>query len=419
DSKTEDFGKIQGRFETMISLESQDAAFITKKRVLDKGSDGIGTLNEYYKANKGAIENQFVFDHDLYENYNDREDFTLTYPFIPYQFRLISDVFESFSNVGYVGEGVKNTERAILGITHFTANLCKEKEVGFFVPFDLFFNEQLEKNLTHHARGILDRAYHIDQVKSDEFSRRVVNALFMISNLGESQSVNFPANVENLTLLLMESVDTAKLDMQNKVQKVLEVLVSKNIIQVSEGKYRFLKEDEIEVAHLIKSTSVTMEDRLNYIYEDIIKKVVKPNAVVTFGSKNFRIALKINDKELEAKGDFNLKFSIYDTTNIENIAYSTPTNDMVVGISEWLNEDKDLRDQILEYVRTQKYIWANSSSSTGTRTETLNNFRKANEILLNEIKLRFEKKFMQTAIVSKNQVVRADELNGNTPATRF
>ena len=419
DSKTEDFGKILGRFETMISLESQDVAFITKKRVLDKSSDGIGSLNDYYKANKGAIENQFVFDHDLYENYNDREDFTLTYPFIPYQFRLISDVFESFSNVGYVGEGVKNTERAILGITHFTANLCKEKEVGFFVPFDLFFNEQLEKNLTHHARGILDRAYHIDQVKSDEFSRRVVNALFMISNLGESQSVNFPANVENLTLLLMESVDTAKLDMQNKVQKVLEVLVSKNIIQVSEGKYRFLKEDEIEVAHLIKSTSVTMEDRLNYIYEDIIKKVVKPNAVVTFGSKNFRIALKIDDKELGAKGDFNLKFSIYDTTNIENIAYNTPTNDMVVGISEWLNEDKDLRDQILEYVRTQKYIWANSSSSTGTRTETLNNFRKANEILLNEIKLRFEKKFMQTAIVSKNQVVQADELNGNTPATRF
>lgn len=132
DSKTEDFGKILGRFETMISLESQDVAFITKKRVLDKNSDGIGSLKDYYKTNKGAIENQFVFDHDLYENYENREDFTLTYPFIPYQFRLISDVFESFSNVGDVGEGVKNTERAILGITHYTANLCKEKEVGFF-----------------------------------------------------------------------------------------------------------------------------------------------------------------------------------------------------------------------------------------------------------------------------------------------
>src|SRR5690606_19179764 len=110
----------------------------------------------------------------------------------------------------------------------------------------------------------------------------------MISNLGESQSVNFPANVENLSLLLMDSVDLAKLEMQNKVQAVLDVLVAKNIIQVSEGKYRFLKEDEIEVAHLIKSTPVTNEDRLTYIYDDIIQKIVKPNPVLSFGNKNFR-----------------------------------------------------------------------------------------------------------------------------------
>jgi hypothetical protein len=419
DSKTEDFGKILGRFETMISLQSQDAAFITKKRVLDKSSDGIGSLNEYYKENKGAIENQFVFDHDLYENFANREDFTLTYPFIPYQFRLVSDVFESFSNVGYVGEGIKNTERAILGITHYTANLCKSNDVGYFVPFDLFFNEQLEKNLTHHARGILDRAYSIEQVKSEEFPRRVVNALFMISNLGESQSVNFPANVENLSLLLMDSVDTPKLDMQNKVQAVLDVLVSKNIIQVSEGKYRFLKEDEIEVAHLIKSTPVTNEDRLTYIYDDIIQKIVKPNPVLSFGNKNFRIALKIDDKEIGAKGDFNLKFSIYDTTDIEKMAHTTPSQDMVVGISEWFKNDNDLKAQILEYVRTQKYIRLNSSSATGTRTETLNNFRETNKTLLNEINLRFEKKFLQTAIISNYQVIQSADLNGNNPASRF
>ena len=64
DNKGEDFGKILGRFETMISLESQDAAYITKRRILSKKSEGIGQLNDYYKDYKGAIENQFVFDHD-------------------------------------------------------------------------------------------------------------------------------------------------------------------------------------------------------------------------------------------------------------------------------------------------------------------------------------------------------------------
>ena len=419
DSKTEDFGKILGRFETMISLESQDAAFITKKRVLDKNSNGLGALNNYYNENKGAIENQFIFDHDLYENFQSREDFTLTYPFIPYQFRLISDVFESFSNVGYVGEGVKNTERAILGITHFTANLCKDKDLGYFVSFDLFFNDQLEKNLTHHARGILDRAYNIDKVKNEKFSLKVVNTLFMISNLGESQSVNFPATVENLALLVMDSVDTSKLEMQNRVQEVLDVLVTKNIIQVSEGKYRFLKEDEIEVSLLIKSTAVTNEDRLEYIYKDIINPIIKPNPVITYGNKTFRVAINIDDKDIGSKGDFKLKFSIFDTAEIENIAHSTPSQDLTIGICEWFKAENELKSQILEYVRTQKYIRNNTSAATGTRKETLNNFRETNKILLTEIKLRFEQKFQDTSIISNNQVIPSTDLNGNNSILRY
>lgn len=417
DSKTEDFGKIMGRFETMISLQSQDAAFITKKRVLNKKSVGMGVLADYYASNKGAIENQFVFDHDLYENFTDKDDFVLTYPFIPYQFRLISDVFESFSNVGYVGEGVKNTERAILGITHYTAKECKDKEVGYFVPFNLFFNQQLEQNLTHHARGILDRAYHIDQVKNDKFSRNVVNALFMISNLGESQSVNFPANIENLSILLMDSVNIIKSDIQTKVQTVLDILVSKNIIQVSEGKYRFLKEDEIEVAHLIKNTTVTNEDRLSYIYDDIIQKVIKPNPVVNFYNRNFRMAIKIDDKEIGAKGDFNLKFSIYDTIPLENMAHNVPSNELVIGISEWL--DLDLKGKINDYVRTQKYIYNSRSSATGTRTETLKSFRQSNELLINEIRMRFENKFPETSIISKQRVLPAKDINGSSAASRL
>lgn len=419
DNKGEDFGKIKGRFETMISLESQDAAQITKRRILKKKSDGIGYLNDYYKDNKGAIENQFVFDHDLYENYANKEDFFLTYPFIPYQFRLVSDVFESFSNVGYVGEGVKNTERAILGITHYTANLCKDESIGYFVPFDLFFNEQLEKNLTHLARGILDRAYNIEEVKNDVFARRAVNVLFMVSNLGDIQSVNFPATVENIALLIMDSVDAPKMEMQKKVETILELLVTKNIIQVAEGKYRFLKEDEIEVAHLIKSSPITNEDRLTYLYDDVILKVIKPNPIKAFGNRNFRLAINVDDKEIGSRGDFNLKFSIYDATDLEQLAHATASQDMVIGIHDWVKHDNDLSKKISDYVRTQKYISRNFSNATGSRAETLINFRETNKLLLNEIKLRFEKKFMDTAFISSNQVIYAKDITGATPVARF
>ena len=422
DDKTEDFGKILGRFETMISLESQDAAHITKKRILEKKSDGAEVLNSFYKDHKGAIENQFVFDHDLYDNYEDREDFLLTYPFIPYQFRLISDVFQSFSNVGFVGEGVKNTERSILGITHFTAQKCKDKEVGFFVPFDLFFNDQLEKNLTHDAREILDRAYKIKEVQKDPFARRVVNALFMISNLGDSQSVNFPATLENLSLLLLEDVNTSKQQIQQQVQQVLDVLSDKNIIQVSEGKYRFLSEDAILVAKSIANQAVNIDDRLKYIFDDIITKVVKSTTqmgTVTFVNNSFRAAISVDEKEITSRGDFRIIFWIHDPTELEVLVHRFPTTDLVIGINDWFTKDKELRKKVNDYIRTQKFVELNFSNATGSRIDTLRNFREINEVLLEEIHLRFRDKFLQTSIITSNNLIEAKDLNGATPANRF
>ena len=419
DSNTEDFGKILGRFDTQISLQSQDAAYITKKRVLDKNSNGVGELNLYYKSNKGAIDNQFYFNHDHYKNYKDNEEFILTYPFVPYQFQLVSDVFESFSNVGFVSDAVKNTERAILGITHFTADLCKDEETGYFVPFDLFFNDQLDRNLTHRARGILNRAYTIQEIKEDIFAIRVVKVLFMISNLGESQSVNFPANVENIAVLMMETADTAKQEMQTRVQKVLDILVAENIIQVSEGKYRFYKEDEVEVAIQMSKTPINNENRYNYLNDDIIKQIIKPERTISYGNNTFRMALKIDDKEIYPSGDFDTVFSFYERKDINNLALNTNRQTLVVCINEWFFDNTEFRSKLDEYVRTQVFIRANMANASGPREQTLKNFRENNEKLMSELRLRFEKRFLETSIISNQQVVTADELNGSNPKVRF
>lgn len=419
DTRGADFGKIMARFETRISLQSQDASYITKMRVLAKNSEGIGHLTDFYKKKKGDIENLFTFDHDLYHNYDDVEDYLLTYPFIPYQFRLISDVFQSFSNIQYLGEGVKNTERSIIGIIHYTAGLCKDQKIGYFVPFDLFFNNFFQKDLTHFARGIIDRAYNIKEVQENPFARRVVNTLFMISNLGESHSVNFPANVENISLLMMDNLQTGKMELQNKVQKVLDVLVNKNIIQASEGKYRFFKEDEIEVANLVQSTAITSDNRWEYIYNDILSKILKINLRVPFGTNTFRMGVKIDDKDILTGGDFTLKFSIYDSEDLDSLAHKTPAQDLVIGISGWFMKDEDLKQKILTYVRTQKYISDHSASVTGTREKTLNNFRETNKVLLDELKKRFSTKLMQTSAISSQQVLTSDQFNGTTAEKRL
>jgi hypothetical protein len=419
DNKTEDFGKILGRFETMISLQSQDAAYITKKRVLDKNVDGTAEMTKFFNKNKVAIENQFVVVHDLYKNYVNQDDFLLTYPFIPYQFQLITDVFAAFSQAKYVGEGVRDTERSILGITHFTAQLCKDEDTGYFVPFDQFFNEQLKKNLTHYANNIIARAYNIERIRKDKFAIRVVNVLFMLSSLSESKQINFPSTVENIALLLMNSLYDQKLDLQKKVQTILSVLVDKKIIQESENSYRFYKEDEIEVANLIEQTSINNEYRLERLQKDILPKIVgnfKLN--YPFGNNNFKAALMIDDKQVNTKGDFKIQFLFYEQKPVEELALTVAKSDLMVCCYEWFRKDKSLMNSFQKYAKTDKFIGENGNAK-GKRKDTIQNFRievdKTRGLLIEA----FKKHFLTTRYISANQVIQADEVPREKAEDRY
>lgn len=118
----------------------------------------------------------------------------------------------------------------------------------------------------------IQKANDMIQEYSDRaFGQRVVNILFMICNLSETDRLIFPATVDNITCLLMSDVDAQKLSLKNEVQKVLDFLCDKNIIRNEPAKqgvpetYCFYSEDEIEVAQLIKTQVIdnnTMAEEL-------------------------------------------------------------------------------------------------------------------------------------------------------------
>lgn len=411
DNKTEDFGKILGRFDTMISLQSQDAAYITKKRVLDKNDDGKQELIDYYRTNKVAIDNQFVVVHDLYKSYSKREDFLLTYPFIPYQFQLITDVFTAFSRAKYVTEGVRDSERSILGITHFTAQQCMEQEVGYFVPFDLFFNEQLVKNLTHHANNIISRAYKIEEVFSDPFAKRVVNILFMLSSLSESQQVNFPATIENIAHLLMSNIEDTKLDLQTKTEVVLSKLVEKKIIQESDNTYRFYKEDEIEVANMIDSININSKEQSEALDSILNNAIGKPQVRYSFGNNKFTVAAKIDDLAVKNIGDLNVQFLFFDTRKAEDIMLNVARQDLIVCCNEWFTQDKSLIKDLTKYVKTDNYIKQYYSNAQGKRKNTIQNFRVEADKLKDKIAQAFKIKFSQTRFISAQNIIEAESIS--------
>jgi hypothetical protein len=187
----DEFGKILGRFDTRISLQSNDASYITQRRVLDKNSKGISELTKVYAANKDYIENQFKISHELFKGYKNEEEFLFGYPFVPYQFKLIAHVFEAFQQLKFVIKEVKDNERSVLGITHFTAKQHADDEVGGFIPFDGFYNQQFHTNLTNRGAKAIENGLELAYVKSNPFAARVVKVLFMISNLLENRRQTF------------------------------------------------------------------------------------------------------------------------------------------------------------------------------------------------------------------------------------
>lgn len=412
-----EFGKILGRFDTRISLESSDASYITQRRVLDKNSIGVGELEHIYNDKRDYIENQFKINHELYKGYQNDEEFIRSYPFVPYQFKLIAHVFEAFQQLQYVIKEVKDNERSVLGITHFTTKEHADDEVGGFISFDAFYNSQFHTNLTQRGRRAIQNGLELPYVKNNPFAQKVVKVLFMISNLLENQRQTFPSNLDNLTVLLMDKLDQNRKQLQQEIQVVLDKLIEESIIREDKGSYFFFNEDEIDVQNLIKSQVIGMDDRWNE-FDDIIRPILNITNKVNFGQNTFNLAYSMGSKDFFPRGDFRLRILLSDKVEIAQKAIEVEKMDLVICINEWYNEASSLKNEFEWYCKTNKYFKTNAGGS-GERGKTNDNFRLRNRLLRDKIKEVIESKFSETRFISQNRIVDANEINGVKAKDRF
>ncbi len=82
-TKGNDFSKIQGRFDTRISLSSANVDEVIKKRILDKNTTAEQTLRLLYEQKATIIKNLIVFNDGVEKKlYADDNDFAVVYPLI-------------------------------------------------------------------------------------------------------------------------------------------------------------------------------------------------------------------------------------------------------------------------------------------------------------------------------------------------
>ena len=294
----DDYGQIKGRFPVRVALKGANTEFVTKKRVLGKEEAVVNLIGGLYDQNKDAISNQFNLP-TSYNGFEDKDDFISYYPFVPYQFQLLIQVFDSFVTKQFVDKEVKGNERSVLKITHNTVYNTREEEVGKFISFDQFYSAMFEAGLQPKGRRARRNADSVILKYQDvDFGKRVVDVLYMICNISENDQMLFPATVDNVVTLLMTDIDQNRLELKQKVERVMEFLKQESIIRLILGKdgapdvWQFYSEDESEVASIIASCRPD-----NYFIAEQFHKIF--NNYLNFSNKegycgsNFSVSLNV------------------------------------------------------------------------------------------------------------------------------
>ena len=421
-------GKIRGRFEVKVSLKGTQPEVITQKRILDKKEEVREDLGEFYDAKRQDFELRFKLPNS-YDGYIDRDNFIDYYPFIPYQFKLITKVFNNFLTLGYVAQEVKGNERSIIKVVHSTAKKRADAQVGEFISFDELYNNMFEEGLQNKGQRAIKNATDIARKyeKDPRFAQRVVNVLFMICNIDESEKLQFPASIDNITTLLVNDTTTPWIVIRDKVENVVEYLCDNNIIRRVTGKagspdsFAFYSEEEMKVADLIKNQTVDNNDQSKVINEVITRYYRSLKNKEQFGTRSFSVRLIIKQRDIfgGAASEVHLEFNTdRDFDDVYRFAFSNPDGRLVFYMGDMMQDNKKLLNQFSWYCKAQKYM--ETPASSPENAEIRKKFKeRAAEVFSKVIEPEIRKILDTCPVVSGQMVLDDPDLSMSNGDNRF
>ncbi|MEG1009298.1 MAG: BREX system P-loop protein BrxC, partial [Clostridia bacterium] len=297
-----DFSKIQGRFDTKLSLSSTDIDEVIKKRILAKNEESGKSLEMIYDNQESIIRNLLTFKGATFQKvYENGEDFAETYPFIPYQFKLLQSVFTDIRKHGYAGKHLSSGERSLLGAFQGTAKTFGNSKLGTIIPFYAFY-DTIEEFLEHQVKIVIKTA--IDTVKSGELNEidvKVLKMLFMLKNIKE-----IPANIDNLATLYVSDIKDDKIALKKEITDSLRRLENQTLIQRSNEEYKFLTDEEQEINREIKQIVIDQNKITDYLRK-IAFDYTFPDQKYTYKNKQFPLAKYVDNIKCSQEYEIGIK----------------------------------------------------------------------------------------------------------------
>ena len=410
-TKGNDFSKIQGRFDTRLSLSASNVDEVIRKRILEKNEIAESALKLLYEQKESIIKNLITFTADTADKklYTDKTDFADCYPFIPYQFHLLGQVLTAVRTHGASGKHLSDQSRSMLALFQESAIRLKDRETGVLVPFSYFY-DPLHKFIDHqHSQVITDAE---DNSRLDAFDVELLKVLFMIKYVKEIK-----ANVENLTTLMVSNIDDDRIELRGRVEESLKKLIRETLIQKNGEIYIFLTNEEQEINNAINNESVEMGEIIGEASAVIFEEIF-PDKKYRYSNRYlFPFNQKVDDRYFKGNQSNDIGITIltpYGDEYPDSALRMLSAQEHSVIMK--LPNDSTFLDEITESIKIYKFLNKNAVGARGS----FDSIRRAKE------DERIEKKdririFIEDALKHADIYVNGDKANiaAKEPASRM
>ena len=253
-TRQNEFSRIQARFKTRLSLSSSSVDEVIQKRILNKKPEAKNVLEEVYKQNDSVLRNLFSFTDSVLDikGYGGTEEFTMDFPFVPYQFIIMQKVFSEVRKHGNAGKHFSGAERSMLSGFQEAVQRIENKDEYALVPLFRFY-DTVHGFLDGSIRRVIERCDRAveDGNGIEAYDVDVLKLLYLVRYVDDVK-----ASLDNIVILMADDIRVDKISLKEKVKASLGRLESQNYIGRTGDTYNFLTDEEQDIAREIKNTTV-------------------------------------------------------------------------------------------------------------------------------------------------------------------
>lgn len=399
----DDFSKIQGRFNTRLSLSSSSVDEVIKKRVLAKTEEADQLLHMVYDKEQAVLKNLFVFNDSVLDikGFADGGEFAATFPFVPYQFIIIQKVLAEIRKHGNSGKHLSGGERSMLSGFQEAAQKVQDKDENALLPFYLFY-DTVHTFLESAIRRVIDRCQNAadnhDGIEPQDVA--VLKLLYLVRYIDDIK-----ANIDNIATLMVDDIRTDKIALRASVTASLERLQSQNYVSRNGDTYAFLTDEEQDVAVDIKNTVVDSNQITQSIAQTVFGEIY-PAKKFKHGRYDFAYDQYI-DETLNGSASGGIRLRVitvasdhYKDSDQQLIMESQVNNEAIIVLSG----DTPYYDELEQAMKIRKYV---KQKNVSQLPETIQDIIRKRQQQARHLEDR-AKGYLEKAIVDAKVVVHGE-----------